>query len=66
MSPLSVLGFIIVDIFPVLSGKMLKGYVFRREGAKCEDPVLLVFITSCILNNWYNLNTRGGWRRIPA
>jgi len=47
-------SFIIVDVFPVLSGKRLKGYILGKEASKCEDLGLLGFITSCILNNRYN------------
>ena len=42
MCPLSVLGFIIVDNFPVLSGKMLKGYILGEEGANLLHTQQLV------------------------
>lgn len=48
------LGFIIVDIFPVLLGEALKDPILGKEGAKHEGPVLLGFITSCIFNNMCN------------
>lgn len=48
------LGFTVVDIFPVLLGEVLEDYILGKEWAKHDGPALLGSITSCIFNNMCN------------